>query len=340
MSALSQIKQRALAVKEQLFPQTEFDAATLPWIDRKDADVDNFVKNYQPPFRVSYNLAEKLKFWQKNGYVILEQSIQAELLDLFWSDVEELVEHPEKYKIWARIDLPKFDPARERPIKEFPKEDLKGKYVKLNDFHNLSVAGKKLMTHPAIVTFLDAIFQQQTVVMQSLAFMYGSQQPTHQDFPWVTAKIPSHLAAAWIPLEDIKIDSGPLYYYIGSHKMPKFNFGNGILFNQRSTRTPLEFAEYLDKTCSELNYPKDTLLIKRGDVLIWHAALAHGGDIITNPEQTRKSYVCHYTTHEALPFHRHRPAEEPVTEYYNGVAIYQNPDFGDQENILKTQDKL
>lgn len=340
MGVLSQIKQKALTVKEQLFPQTEFDAATLPWIDRTDANIDTFIKDYQPPFEVSYDLAEKLKFWQKNGYVVLEQAIQAELLNVFWSDVEELLENPTKYKIWTRIDQPQFDPVRERQIGEFPKEALKGKYVKLNDFHNLSVAGKKLMTHPAIVTFLDAIFQQKTVVMQSLTFLYGSQQPTHQDFPWVTAKMPSHLAAAWIPLEDIKIDSGPLYYYVGSHKMPKFNFGNGIVYNQRSTRTPLEFADYLDKTCAELNYPKDTLLIKRGDVLIWHAALAHGGDIIGNPEQTRKSYVCHYSTEEALPFHRHRPAQKPITEYHNGVAIYHNPDFGDQENILKAGEKV
>jgi phytanoyl-CoA hydroxylase len=158
MGVLSQIKQKALTVKEQLFPQTEFDAATLPWIDREDANVDDFVKKYQPPFKVSYNLAEKLKFWQKNGYVILEQAIQSEMLDLFWADVEELVEHPEKYKMWARIDLPKFDPVRERHIKDFSTEDLKNKYVKLNDIHNLSVAGKKLMTHPAIVTFSGRYF--------------------------------------------------------------------------------------------------------------------------------------------------------------------------------------
>lgn len=335
MGVLSQIKQKVLTVKEQLLPQTEFDTSTIPWIDRADADIDTFVKNYQPPFEVSFDIAEKLKFWQKNGYVVLEKVIPTAMLDRFWLDVEELVANPDKYKMWARIDLPKFDPKRERLISEFTTNDLKEKYVKLNDFHNLSMAGKKLMTHPAIVTFLDAIFQKEIVVMQSLAFMYGSQQPTHQDFPWVTAQPASHLAAAWIPVEDIKIDSGPLYYYVGSHKMPKFNFGNGILFNQRSTRTPLEFADYLDKTCAELQYPKDTLLIKRGDVLIWHAALAHGGDIITNPEQTRKSYVCHYTTKEALPFHRHRPGQVPVTAYHNGVGIYQNPDFGDQENILK-----
>ncbi|MFN4144573.1 MAG: phytanoyl-CoA dioxygenase family protein, partial [Runella sp.] len=299
-----------------------------------NADIEAFVAKYNPPFKVPYHLAEKLQFWRQNGYVILEQSIQTELLDLFWADVEELIKNSQKYEMWARIDLPKFDPNRERPIKDFPKEDLKGKYVKLNDFHNLSVAGKKLMTHPAIVTFLDAIFQQELMAMQSLTFMYGSQQPTHQDFPWVTAKIPSHLAAAWIPLEDIEADSGPLYYYVGSHKIPKFNFGNGMLYNNRSTRTPIEFAEYLDKTCPALGCPKETLLIKRGDVLIWHAALAHGGGIITNPERTRKSYVCHYSTKAAQPYHRHRPGQPPQIQTFNKVAIYTNPDFSHQENIL------
>ncbi|MEZ4902568.1 MAG: hypothetical protein R2822_12860 [Spirosomataceae bacterium] len=153
MGLLSQIKQKVLKVKEELLPQTEFDASTLPWIDREDANVDEFIKTYQAPFQVSFDVSDKLKFWQKNGYVVLEQVIPAQMLDTFWADVEELVEHPAQYKMWARIDLPKFDPKRERPISEFTTEDLKEKYVKLNDFHNLSVAGKKLMTHPAIVTF-------------------------------------------------------------------------------------------------------------------------------------------------------------------------------------------
>lgn len=337
MGVLSQLKNKAIQVKEQLLPQTEFDLATIPWIDHTDTDISKFVKNFKPRFPLTFNLEEKLHFWQQNGYVILENVIDDELIDLFWNDVEELITNPEKYKLMVRIDLPKFEPIQERLIKDFPKEDLKGKYVKLNDFHHLSETGKNLMTHPAIVNFLEAIFQQQIVVMQSLTFMFGSQQPTHQDFPWVTAKIPSHLAAAWIPLEDIRSDSGPLYYYVGSHKLPKFNFGNGILSNQRSTRTPLEFADYLDKNCTTHGYPKETLLIKRGDVLIWHAALAHGGGIISNPNSTRKSYVCHYSTHQALPFHRSKPFVEPETQTYNGVNIYQHPTFGDQENILKAK---
>lgn len=316
-------------------PPTEFDRATLPWIDHPLPDVTSFVKNFRPRFPLTFDLQAKLTFWEKNGYVILENVISSELIDFFWRDVEELLAHPEKYKITARIDLPKFAPNQQRMIGEFPKEDLRGKYVKLNDFHQLSENGKILMTHPAIVNFLEAIFQQQIAVLQSLTFMFGSQQPTHQDFPWVTAKIPSHLAAAWIPLEDIRPDSGPLYYYVGSHKLPKFNFGNGILSNERSTKNPLEFAEYLDTNCAASGYPKETLLIKRGDVLIWHSALAHGGGIITNPDSTRKSFVCHYSTQKALPFHRYKPEAKPKVQIYNGVRIYEHPDFGDQENILK-----
>ncbi|GAB2764440.1 hypothetical protein GCM10027275_01930 [Rhabdobacter roseus] len=334
MSILHRVKRKAEGLRDQYFPLTKFDSATLPWIDRLNPDIEGFLQKHPPRHQVPYDMSQKLHDWQQNGYAVLEQVIPPDMIDRFWQDFEDLLEHPEQHDLSVRIDRPEFEPNQQRNIKEFPKEALKGKYVKINDFHNTSVAGKKLMAHPAIVAFLEAIFNQRVVVMQSLVFMYGSQQPTHQDFPWVTAKVPSHLAAAWIALEDIKIDSGPLYYYRGSHQIPKFNFGTGILWRPDSTRSPLEFADYLDKTCQAQQLPKETLLIKKGDVLIWHAALAHGGGVITNPEQTRKSYVCHYSTEEALPFHRNRPTEVPIKQDYNGLYIYNNPALPQSEDTM------
>ena len=335
MSIISRVKAKVDVLQERLFPLREFSSNSMPWIDRPNADVETFLKTFKPRHEVSYDLKEKLENWQTNGYAILENIISEELIDKFMSDFYKLTDEPEKHKLTVRIDLPEFQPNQQRNISEFPKESLKGKYVKFNDFHNSSVAGKKLMAHPGIVTFLEAIFNQQVVAMQSLTFLYGSQQPTHQDFPWVTAKDPSHLAAAWIALEDIKIDSGPLYYYLGSHKMPKFDFGSGILYRPWSTRTPLDYADYLDKTCAELKYPKEILLIKKGDVLMWHGALAHGGSPIQNPEQTRKSLVCHYSTYQALPFSRISPGEEPVIQNYNGMYIYNNPLLPESEDSFK-----
>ena len=325
MSILEKIKRKLNTIKQDYLPIKEFPTNSLPWIDRPDADIIDFLSKNPTKTDVPYNMSEKLHEWQRNGYVVLEQIIPEEMIDLFWADFEKLVNNPDQYDLSVRVDLEEFKPNQERNIKDFPKEALLGKHVKINDFHNSSVAGKKLMAHPSIVAFLEAIFNQQVVVMQSLVFMYGSQQPTHQDFPWVTSEIPSHLAAAWIAMEDIQIDSGPLYYYIGSHKIPKFDFGTGILYKPTSTKTPLEFADYLDNVCTDLNLPKETLLIKKGDVLIWHAALAHGGAPITNPERTRKSYVCHYTTEKALPYHRNAKYVPPTKQFFNGIAIYNNP---------------
>lgn len=335
MSLVNRVKNKLGVLQDRYFPMQEFSSSSKPWIDHADADIDTFLKQFKPRFDVSYDLKEKLTNWKKNGYAVLEDIVPEKMIDAFMADVERLIDEPEKHKLSVRIDLPQFAPEQQRNISDFPKEALKGKFVKFNDFHSSSVAGKKLMAHPGIVTFLEAVFNQQVVVMQSLTFLYGSQQPTHQDFPWVTAKDPSHLAAAWIALEDIKIDSGPLYYYLGSHNMPKFDFGSGILFKPWSTKTPLDYAEYLDKTCVDLKYPKEVLLIKKGDVLIWHGALAHGGSPISNPDQTRKSYVCHYSTRSALPFHRVDPGAVPVIQDYNGMLIYNNPALPESEDSFK-----
>jgi hypothetical protein len=38
----------------------------------------------------------------------------------------------------------------------------------------------------------------------------------------------------------------------------------------------------------------ETFMAKKGDVLIWHADLMHGGVPIQDPRQTRKSLVAHF----------------------------------------------
>lgn len=88
MGLLSQLKQKALTVKEQLLPTTDFDAAVLPWIDHSDADIAAFVRDFKPSFPLTFDLEEKLRFWQNNGYVILEKVIPQDLIDTYWNNVE------------------------------------------------------------------------------------------------------------------------------------------------------------------------------------------------------------------------------------------------------------
>lgn len=301
----------------------------------KDVSLDEVVARVNVPSDTPYDLREKLEFWRENGYVVLEKVLPTHWLDLFWDEVEDTIENHEKHTTTALVY--QFNGQKPTPLKEVPKELLKGIGARINDYHNTSVGAKRIMTHRHIVTFLKAALAPELTAFQSLVFKYSSQQPTHQDFPWVTSNIPSHLAAAWIPCEDVQADSGPLFYYPGSHKIPKFNFGRtGILKKDISLFNPIQFSEYLDKTCKEHGIEKKVLLIKKGDILIWHGGLAHGGSMINNPEMTRKSFVCHYSTLEAQPKHRYEPEKNSHSEtsYYNGVAIYKNPNDPMSEDLV------
>jgi len=332
------------AVKRVLRPQpkpsTEFEYNTLPWIDKKNADIKGFVTQYVRNKNLSYDLADKLEFWRKNGYVILEQSIATEWLNQLWSEVEELFEHNEKYQIKVQVDLPEYTGRAVQEARNLPKDVLNGKHIKLMDFHNSSVIAKKIMLHNNIVSFLEAVFDEKVVAMQSLLFKWGSQQPTHQDFAYVVSENPSHLAASWIALEDIHVDSGPLIYYPGSHTNKKFDFGNGIFYKHESEHDPNDFANYIEANCERLGQKRETLLIKKGDVLIWHAALAHGGDAIHNEALTRKSFVSHYSSINAYQHHRQAPHDTPVRHTYNGADVFAHPILEDHEDIFKAGETM
>jgi ectoine hydroxylase-related dioxygenase (phytanoyl-CoA dioxygenase family) len=46
--------------------------------------------------------------------------------------------------------------------------------------------------------------------------------------------------------------------------------------------------------CEERGLKTEKFMAKKGDVLIWHADLMHGGARIQDPRQTRKSLVAHF----------------------------------------------
>ncbi|MGA0557435.1 phytanoyl-CoA dioxygenase family protein [Larkinella sp. VNQ87] len=343
MSIVKRSVAKAREAYHKLFPAPvlkDFPDENLPWIDRPNPDINGFVKQFPKAAQLPYDLAEKLHFWEEHGYVILEKVISDELLDAYLADVQELIDRHKEYDISIRIDRPEYVKHPVMKIRDVPREIIEGQYIKIMDFHNASVAGKKVMLHKAIVSFLEAIFNEKVVAMQSLTFLYGSQQETHQDFPYVVPQVPSHLAAAWIALEDIKPGSGELHYYVGSHKIKKFNWGNGIFFTNESTKNPTDFGHYLNAECERLGFEKKTLLINKGDVLIWHAALVHGGEPIRNENLTRKSYVCHYSSALGYFRHRHDLVNEPVRHEFNGAAVFADPKLTAYENSFKRGEKV
>ncbi len=62
------------------------------------------------------------------------------------------------------------------------------------------------------------------------------------------------------------------------------------------------------------------LLIEKGDILIWHASLAHRGTIVKNPDLTRLSLLVHYSSERGYTRDRRAPNAIPV-RYFELVPV-------------------
>ena len=149
---------------------------------------------------------------------------------------------------------------------------------------------------------MEELFGAPSALIQSLTFWKSSEQSLHQDFSYVHhhRKL-GQLAAAWIPLEDIQAEPGPLVYYPGSHRPDQlgfYNWGEGSILASRDVSPSVAsgYASHLEAITTEKGLEPRVFLPRRGDLLIWHGALIHGGTKMLNPELTRRSFVCHYTS--------------------------------------------
>lgn len=307
----------------------EFAAETLPWLDRMQAELDRVVAEHAESPADRFALRSQLLQFMQHGYLVLPGAVPHQLIDAYLADVYDLFDD-RRLNVLVSTVYNTYVPAREYDQPDYYRHGLR-----ILDFHNSSVAGKKLSLHPSIVRFLSAVFRQQIVVMQSLTFMKGTQQEIHQDFAYVVAEIPSHMAAAWIALEDIDPKSGPLCYYPGSHVNPKFDWGNGLFRSEGSTRTDQQFAEHIHARCREAGQSLQHFAPRKGDVFIWHGSLAHGGAMAEDPRLTRKSYVTHYSTLPAFQHDYRAKDREPFAYEYNGGLVYRHPHRPDEEDHYK-----
>lgn len=312
----------------------DFDRETLPWLDRVARDVDDYVSSLDGT-AAEPDLRAQLLHWAQFGFVVVPGAVEHELIDAYLADIDELLASREAHRTLLNVDGHGV-----LPVSACSPEQLAVPRLRIMDFHNASVAGKQMSMHPRIVAFLRHVFRDTPVAMQTLTFLRGSQQIWHQDYAFVVSKIPSHLAASWIALEDVSPEAGPLGYYPGSHMIRKFDWGNGLFLTQESTYDERDFARHIEAECTRMNLREENLLARKGDVFVWHAALAHRGSPTTREDLTRKSYVTHYSSVRGYPRDRRRPEAEPIAYSINGGLVYGDPRWPEEEDVFRRGAKM
>jgi len=104
-----------------------------------------------------------------------------------------------------------------------------------------------------------------------------------------------------LALEDVQPLSGEFQFIPGSHHLPELlHYGT----DKGHSGDYQEYDRVLKDTlrmCEESGLETKTFMAKKGDVLIWHADLMHGGAPIQDRQQTRKSLVTHFMPLGVMP---------------------------------------
>ncbi|WPP52893.1 phytanoyl-CoA dioxygenase family protein [Catalinimonas niigatensis] len=248
-----------------------------PWLDQGDSSV---LLPQKPQF---HKLSEKTQSaiinWSRDGYAILRGFYSAEQVTMINDEVEKLIRE------------------KRLPVKDQRKMMFAVKYSALLN---------QAINQAELVRTLELLMGTPIELFQSANFLTGTQERAHSDFIHMSSYPYGYLLGVWVALEDIDRDNGPLFFYPGSHKLAylmnaDYNHGG----NQWSLGKDAKqnYNEAIEKLIKQNNLQLKYFHASKGDVLIWHANMLHGGSKINDPGRTRHSMVMHYYGKDVIRYH-------------------------------------
>ncbi len=259
------------------------------WLDRPDAsqEIDRRIASGLLTEEQGANLGQ----YAVDGYMTFELGLPASVYDDIEATVDRLWQEKRDDIVYAYDGpLRRMSEANEAVERRPP--------YRIMGLETHCQGAMDLYLNATIVGYLRLIFEERPIATQSIYFQFGSRQQLHRDPVHVYMDPPSHLAAAWVALEDIDPDSGPLTYVPGSQKLPYFQFEPGVYRFDHYAHTGEDanrMAAFEEKQARDAGLVAQPFLPKKGQVLIWHHSLLHGGSP-GNDQVTRKSFVVHYTS--------------------------------------------
>jgi len=232
------------------------------------------------------SMHDKLEFFEKNGYVIFEDSINETFLQNARNDLQSTIKENHD-----DIKCVRYSAAGK--ISDFGLEDVFSEFniVRITNIEQYSSMFRELALSDVICDFLGEYYLKKPTLLQSLTYAFSSHQGEHSDYhlvspPWAGDYDRPTLAAAWFALEDADAGNGALIIYPGSHKIKK-----RLLQEFESYGA---YVDYLKELMVSHGIEPVTFTAKAGDVLFWHGDFVHAGGIATDRQRSRFSYVCHY----------------------------------------------
>lgn len=240
---------------------------------------------------------QKVQDFIRDGYIIIPGAVSVQDIDNYLFEYDNYI----KISGGFEIEIP-----TQGGRQEFSREKSNIPGSKVLDTAMLLSSGENICFSPPIANFINTIFEDFILAFQTLHFDVGSTQAIHQDTAYVVVKNePMKLCASWIALEDVNPGSGELVYYAGGHRIDEYTYADGSSKHFDIIRDGNDSHDrhlsYIHEEASRLGLNQKSFLPRKGDALIWHADLPHGGGKITSPGASRRSIVTHYCPISHIP---------------------------------------
>lgn len=151
---------------------------------------------------------------------------------------------------------------------------------------------RQLARNENIAGALQQLLGREALPFQTLNFPIGTRQFTHSDTIHFNSIPANFMVGVWVALEDIDADNGPLLYYPGSHKLHEYSMSDFDL--EPGYHNYHKYEECIQQVVEREQLQAEYGIIKKGDALIWHANLLHGGAPQKDLSRSRHSQVTHY----------------------------------------------
>lgn len=247
----------------------------IPWFMRRDFEQDSRYLELADDTRA---LAAD---FMRDGFIVIKGDIDRDLCDATVSRFNQFTSLNHEY----------FDPRRD----EFGLlHRIINLHLVLPDIFDVFSSASRTLA------LQDALFNAPTSVYTTLYYERGSSQPVHRDTPYFTTRPEYNYFGTWFALEDAHSENGCLEVIRSGHLIPEIDRKEFAKANNSSDEIksidPRLFDLYQEEVarlCQDAHLETIEVPLEKGDVLIWHPQLPHGGSPIRNRTLTRHSIVAH-----------------------------------------------
>ena len=187
----------------------------LIWLDESSAQ--RAISEKERAGAITATEAANLKKFSEDGYFIVPVELTAGDVATIDGDVDRLWRERPSDVAFA------YDSPPRRFSEAVAASDRRPRY-RIHELHSASDVALRLYLHPLLHRYASLLLGETAVATQSLYFEFGSQQALHRDSTVVPTPEFGRLVAAWIALEDIAPESGPLMYVPQSQRFPFYEF--------------------------------------------------------------------------------------------------------------------